>query len=316
MAACGDLPRELCEQYLSSLLHGVRSDKLAMRRVARQNCAICQCMEERGLASCRQCAEGKAGCVFHEQFDRICPAGVSSETAQAWRLNGLAVDAQPDAPPAAARTRTQAPERSIPRLRWYLASLEQFQEAGIDVISSADIAAKVGVSASLVRRDLCYFGQFGTPSLGYRVDDLRQRLLALFRGDGQRRVAWIGAERLMADSRVLSDFARHDWQIIAAFDPDEARSGTPIGNLQVMHLSSAGQVVRNLKVNTVVLAVDESIAQDIAETLVDAGVDAVLNLTSVPLALPPHVAVQQADITTQLMLLSYYATMARGAEET
>ena len=315
MAACGDLPREVCEQYLSSLLHGARSDKAAMRRVARQNCAIFQCMDERGLVSCGQCAEGMARCVFHEQLDRICPAGVSSATARVWRLKALTVNAEPDTAPAATRTRTQAPERSITRLRWYLAALEQFQEAGIDVISSADIAAKVGVSSSLVRRDLCYFGQFGTPSLGYRVDELHRRLLSLCRGDSQRRVAWIGAERLMADTRVLSDFARHDWQVIAVFDPDEARSGTPIGNLQVMHLSSVGQVVRNLKVNTAVLSVDESVAQDVAEKLVDAGVDAVLNLTSVPLVLPPNVAVQQADITTQLMLLSYYARLAREAEE-
>jgi len=82
-----------------------------------------------------------------------------------------------------------------------------------------------------------------------------------------------------------------------------------------MHLSSAGHVVRNLKVNTAVLAVDESIAQDVAEKLVDAGVDAVLNLTSAPLALPSNVAVQQADITTQLMLLSYHARLARETEE-
>jgi len=315
MAACGDLPRETCEQYLSSLLHGVRSDKLAMRRVARQNCAIFQCMDERGLISCGQCAEGLARCVFHEQLDRICPAGVSPATARAWRLKARAVNAEPDPAPASTRTRTQAPERSITRLRWYLAALEQFQEVGIDVVSSADIAAKVGVSSSLVRRDLCYFGQFGTPSIGYRVDELHQRLLSLFRGDSQRRVAWIGAERLMADPGVLSDFAQHDWQVIAVFDPDEARSGTPIGNLQVMHLSSAGHVVRNLKVNTAVLAVDESIAQDVAEKLVDAGVDAVLNLTSAPLALPSNVAVQQADITTQLMLLSYHARLARETEE-
>jgi redox-sensing transcriptional repressor len=134
-------------------------------------------------------------------------------------------------------------------------------------------------------------------------------LVALFRGDGQRRVAWIGAERLMADPQVLTNFARRGWQVIAVFDPDEARAGTPIGNLQVMHLSSVGHVVRNLKANTAVLAVDESIAQDVAEKLVEAGVDAVLNLTPVPLALPPNVAVQQADITTQLMLLSYYARL-------
>jgi NADH/NAD ratio-sensing transcriptional regulator Rex len=68
-------------------------------------------------------------------------------------------------------------------------------------------------------------------------------------------------------------------------------------------------------VNTAALAVDESIAQEVAEQLMAVGVDAILNLTPVPLALPARVAVQQADLATQLMLLSYYARLARAREE-
>jgi len=315
MAACGGLPRDLCEQYLAGLLRGARSDKLAMRRVARRNCAIFQCMEERGLVSCTQCGDGMASCVFHQQLDRICPAGVSPTAAQSWRLTALGAGQGTEAKPTLTRTRAQAPERCIMRLRWYLTAVEQFREAGIDVISSADIAAKVGVSSSLVRRDLCYFGQFGTPSLGYRAEELHHSILSLFRGSSHRRVAWVGAEKLTAEPTVLADFAEHDWQVIAVFDPDEERAGTRVGDLQIMHVSSLGHVVRNLRVSTAVLAVEESAAQHVAEELVDAGVDAILNLTSAPLALPPGVAVQQADLMTQLMLLSYYARPARETED-
>jgi redox-sensing transcriptional repressor len=313
MAACGDVPREVCERYLSSLLRGARSDRLAMRRVARQNCAISQCIEERGLVSCLQCREGPAGCVFHEQLDRICPAAVDPGEAQAWRLKAHPTEAPEIA--ETGRSKPQAPERSIARLRWYLAALQQFRRAGIDVVSSADIASKVGVSSSLVRRDLCYFGQFGTPSLGYHVDELAKAVLGLFRADDERRVAWVGAERLIGDPSALQQFVEHDWQIIAAFDPDPDRVGIQIGNLQVMHTSAIEQVTRNLRVNTAVLAVREPSAQATAEQLVSAGVDAILNLTPVPLALPARVAVQQADLATQLMLLSYYARLARTAED-
>jgi len=285
-----------------------------MRRVGRQNCAIFQCIEERGLVSCLQCVEGPAGCVFHEQLDRICPAGAPPVLRQAWRLRAPPAEAA-GGKPGDGRPKTTIPERSIARLRWYLAALEQFRRAGIGVVSSADIASKVGVSSSLVRRDLCYFGQFGTPSLGYHVDELSERVLSLFRADDGRRVAWVGAERLMGDPTALSEFAAQDWQIIAVFDPDPDRVGTQIGNLQVMHISSLGQVARNLRVNTAALAVDESIAQEVAEQLMAVGVDAILNLTPVPLALPARVAVQQADLATQLMLLSYYARLARAREE-
>jgi len=312
-AACGLLPRDYCERYLSGLLRGGRSDRIAIRRVARQNCAVVQCMEERGLASCSQCAE--APCAFHEQLDRICPAGASPAQGHSWRLEALSPSPTAEEKPRRGRGRAQVPDRCIARLRWYLAALEHFREAGLEVVSSADIGAKVGVSSSLVRRDLCYFGQFGTPSLGYHADELAESLRSLFQGDDRRRVVWVGADRLLAESGLVSQFARHDWQIIAAFDPDPDRAGTPVGNLQVMHLSSLGHVVRNMEVNTAVLAVPEPEAQAAAEQLVSCGVDAILNLTAAPLALPSHVAVQQADLATQLMLLSYYARQGRQAEE-
>ncbi len=305
LSACGRFKREFCDQGLAGLLEGCRSDRAAMRRIGRQNCAILQCLEERGLASCTQC--DVAPCVFQDKLDQICPAGTAVEQGRSWRLVALTPSEHVEEEGAVARTRV--PDRSVSRLRWYLAALEHFHQAGIKVVSSADLGTKVGVNPSLVRRDLSYFGQFGTPSRGYEVEDLLKSIRSVFEVVRQRWVAWVGADRLSADLRVMDQFARHNWQIAAVFDPAPENQGQDIGGFTVLRVESLHQVSDTLRIDAAVLAVEEDQAQVVAERLVAAGIDAILNLTSAPLALPENVAVQQADISTQLLLLSYRASL-------
>ncbi len=192
---CGRFKREFCERGLAGLLEGARSDRSAMRRVGRQNSAILQCLEERSLPACDQCAHYP--CVLQANVDHICPATRAQDKDRSWRLIALSPrgEVSSDAE-GAMRPHGRVPDRSVSRLRWYLAALEAFREAGIKVVSSTDIGAKVGVSPSLVRRDLCYFGQFGTPSRGYHVNELLKGILTVFEVVRERWVAWVGADRL------------------------------------------------------------------------------------------------------------------------
>jgi redox-sensing transcriptional repressor len=307
ISACGLFKRQICEGYLSALLEGCRTDKVAVRRVGRQNCAVFECVEERGIASCAQCSEYP--CIFHDNLERICPGGAElreSEEARVWRLTALRPGPLAR-PPAAGRPGQQVPERTISRVRWYLAALKHFLGAGVKVVSSAEIAAKVGVNSALVRRDLCYFGQFGTRSLGYHVEDLLRTLLSLFEVDRPRRVAWLGAERLSRDVSAPEQLSQYNWEIAAVFDSDPGRWELTNGGLEVVELARLEEVVRGLGIDTAVLALPEREAQAAADRLVEAGVEAILNLAAVPVTVPQHVAVQQADLATQLMLLSYQA---------
>jgi NADH/NAD ratio-sensing transcriptional regulator Rex len=55
--------------------------------------------------------------------------------------------------------------------------------------------------------------------------------------------------------------------------------------------------------------------QAAADQLVEAGVQAILNLAPAPISAPEGVVVQQADLTTQLMLLSYQASLNGAARD-
>ena len=309
-AACARFAREFCERGLAGLLRGCASDRTAIRRVGRQNCAVLQCLSERHLPSCEQCRNQP--CVLQDNLAAVCPAGRATEEGRSWRL--IAVSPGDDFVAARApRAHSQVPERSVSRLRWYLAALEHFRQAGVGVVSSAEIGRKVGVSASLVRRDLCYFGQFGTRSRGYSVEELRDSILSVFEVVKERWLVWVGAGRLQADADAIRQFGRHNWRIAAVFDPDPAPYRGGIGDLRVFDLTSLPKVVANLKVEAAVLAVREEQAQAVVDQVVAAGLSAILNLTSAPLEVPEGVAVQQADFATQLLLLSYRLGLVPGS---
>ena len=62
---------------------------------------------------------------------------------------------------------SKIPEPAIRRLSRYSRCLEQMEEGGEKVVSSAQLASRCAVNAAQVRKDLTYFGEFGTRGVGY-----------------------------------------------------------------------------------------------------------------------------------------------------
>jgi redox-sensing transcriptional repressor len=64
------------------------------------------------------------------------------------------------------------PEATIMRLTVYSRYIEHLQQKDVATVSSGAIAEGAGVSPAQVRKDLAYFGEFGTRGVGYSVDEL------------------------------------------------------------------------------------------------------------------------------------------------
>ncbi len=60
-------------------------------------------------------------------------------------------------------------ESTVRRLSLYLRFLEEFEEQGIETVSSEALAARGQTSSAQVRKDLSFFGSFGKRGLGYGV---------------------------------------------------------------------------------------------------------------------------------------------------
>ena len=68
------------------------------------------------------------------------------------------------------------PRKTIYRLSIYLRCLARLRENGIGTVSSEALAKAAGVKSTQLRKDLAYFGTFGTRGLGYDVAELSKRI--------------------------------------------------------------------------------------------------------------------------------------------
>ena len=72
--------------------------------------------------------------------------------------------------------RNDIPRKAVYRLSVYLRCLHRLRDNGIPTVSSEALARAGGVKSTQLRKDLTYFGQFGTRGLGYDVDQLSRMI--------------------------------------------------------------------------------------------------------------------------------------------
>ena len=68
------------------------------------------------------------------------------------------------------------PRKTVYRLSLYYRALQRLKANKVETVSSAALAKAAGVKPTQLRKDLTYFGQFGTRGLGYSVASLSAKL--------------------------------------------------------------------------------------------------------------------------------------------
>ena len=139
------------------------------------------------------------------------------------------------------------------RLSHYLRSLEGFPEAG-GTVSSEELAARGQTTAAQVRKDLSHFGSFGKRGLGYRVDELRDRLRAILGIDRSWRVALAGAGRIGRALFEYPAFRSRGYECVAIFDADPGKIGQRWGEQLIRSSEDLERTVDELGVELVILA--------------------------------------------------------------
>ena len=198
-------------------------------------------------------------------------------------------------------------DRTLARLRSYFCALSISAEAGRSVISSSELAARVGVKPGLVRKDLCRFGGFGRPSVGYNITYLHKKLGEILHVNDFNRIAWVGTRRLVEETALLRRLSENNYSVAAAFDPDLRTVKTEVGDMDVFDPCSIARTVSELELRAAVIAGGDGIdPQSAADALVAGGVRAILNLTQTFIEVPHGVSVRNIDIMGEIMLLSYH----------
>ncbi len=204
------------------------------------------------------------------------------------------------------------PASTIRRLSHYLRSLEDLERAGDQTVSSEELAVRGQTTAAQVRKDLSHFGSFGKRGLGYRVDELRQRLRQILGVDRVWKVALIGAGRIGSALFEYPAFESRGYECVAIVDSDPAKIGTRWGGLTIHGSKELESLLSELGAELVILAVPAGAAQEMAERAVRAGIKGILNFAPIRLKVPGHIPVEDVNLVMQLEALSFSITQ-RGS---
>jgi len=196
----------------------------------------------------------------------------------------------------------------IRRLSTYSRVLSDLMEKGIDLVSSDELGKLSGCNGTQVRKDLAYFGQFGTRGVGYRISELKSRITKILGMDGRWNVALIGIGNLGTALLSHEGFRRHKFDIIIGFDVDKSKVGKKFNGVEIKDMSELKRAISEKDIKMAIITVPVQSAQTVANILVDAGIKAILNFAPVNISISKDVFLKNVDLSLELEGLSFFLT--------
>jgi redox-sensing transcriptional repressor len=197
------------------------------------------------------------------------------------------------------------PNPAVRRLSLYLRQLESFKKKGRRTISSKQLGESLNLTDAQVRKDLAYFGQFGHPGIGYRVEELIGQVKRILGTDKTRNVMLVGAGNLGRALMAYRGFDAKGFRLVAVFDNDSSKVGHQFGDFIVQPLAELQATAERMDIRLAIMAVPADVAQDVADHLVDAGIRGLLNFAPVSIQVRPDIALNAVDLAVQLEQLSF-----------
>lgn len=198
------------------------------------------------------------------------------------------------------------PDIVISRLPIYLRALERLSQEGFEVTSSHELGRRLGISSAQIRKDLSHFGGFGKQGTGYKIAYLKDQLRQVLKVEREWEVALVGAGDLGSAVARYKGFSERGFHIAYVFDSAPEKVGRQIGQFTIQPIDQLAAIISERGIKIAMIAVPAERAQDVANTLVEAGVRAILNYAPINLTVPDNVHVQYIDPVLHLQRMTYY----------
>lgn len=202
--------------------------------------------------------------------------------------------------------RPDIPRKTIYRLSIYLRCLARLREKSLETVSSEALAKAAGVKPTQLRKDLAYFGTFGTRGLGYDVVALSQKISDELGTSRLQPVILVGVGNLGLALLSYRGFEKEGFEIVAAFDAEPGRKRDKEIKQPILEMTELPKFVTEHGVKMAILTVPAAVAQSVANRLIECGVAGILNFAPIVLAVPEDVIVNDVNLAIELENLSYF----------
>ena len=202
--------------------------------------------------------------------------------------------------------RQEIPRKTIYRLSVYLRCLARLKDNEIQTVSSEALAKVAGVKPTQLRKDLTYFGQFGTRGLGYDVSELSKMISDELGTTSLQPVVLAGVGNLGLALLSYRGFEQAGFEIVAGFDLDPQRRRDKQISQPIFGMEKLAEFIQEKRVKMAVLSVPAAVAQEVANHLIEAGITGILNFSPIVLSVPEEVMVNNVNLAIELENLSYF----------
>lgn len=203
-------------------------------------------------------------------------------------------------------------ESTIHRLSLYFRLLSALEREGAATVSSRELAQREKLTPAQVRKDLSFFGSFGTRGLGYPVKELKERIAKILGLNRAWNVAVVGAGNIGSALISYKEFQRQGFNIKAIFDNDQRKIGSNHKGIMVSDVKNLREELKANQIDLAIIAVPGTAAQNVVDEAVAAGVRAILNFAPVSLKVPENVSVRNENMSMELEQLSYFLVNGNG----
>lgn len=211
----------------------------------------------------------------------------------------------PQPAPAQSPIKRRISDSTIYRLSKYYHLLGSLRNGESKTISSKELARLLRLTPAQVRKDLSFFGAFGTRGLGYAVAGLRKQIGEIIGLDRRWRVAVVGVGNIGSALVGFKEFPNKGFDIKLVFDNDQRKIGSKHKGVLVSDMRNLKSEIESTQIDLVVLAVPASVAQEVCDEVVKAGIKGILSFAPIHLETPDDVFVRNEDMAMELEYLTY-----------
>jgi redox-sensing transcriptional repressor len=200
----------------------------------------------------------------------------------------------------------EIPRKTIYRLSVYLRCLARLKDNNIHTVSSEALAKVAGVKPTQLRKDLAYFGHFGTRGLGYDVAELSKMISDELGTTSLQPVILVGVGNLGLALLSYRGFEKEGFEIAAAFDQEPKRRRDKQIKQPILGMDELKEFVLKNGVKMAILTVPAVAAQEVVNQLVQAGIVGILNFSPIVVSVPEEIMVNNVNVAIELENLSYF----------
>jgi redox-sensing transcriptional repressor len=208
------------------------------------------------------------------------------------------------------------PEPTLRRLPIYYQYLKKINsENNPQYVSCTQIGNELNILPIKVRKDLEIAEASGKPKLGYNVKELLFIIEDFLGWNNTTEAYLVGVGNLGSALLKYQGFKEYGLNIIAAFDDDEAKTGTEIEGKMIFHVRKLPEMIKRMGIKIGILAVPARCTQDLANLMLEAGIYAIWNFSPVKIIVPQGIIVQHENLASSLVILSKKLTMLLNTEK-